>query len=382
MALGLDKLVKVLGKNADDFAKVGKSSSKAYQKALGDLTQEFNEVGAKAAKWADAGDFSKMSQAQQLDVVGKYRTHLDNMRSNAQGRQARIEELRNKAAQKHNPGHKVEGKLDGESPQQAYKRQQSEKRRQHAKTAEERAEQGMRGRSLEEHEAAVKAAKEPELEARREEVRQRILERRKTQAYDKRTGTNSAQREHYHNQRAKAMDEMSASDFRAHEEEQLGKVFEENLKAEEAARQARVDEVNSMKKKTLGEKAREVIEGTSDESKLVAGRKTRKANMDKANADIEAANQQYIETGVGSAQASHTKQSYWAEVKGKGKQTGGDTKLGQGGTTAPNGTNPADIAGENATNGFNFDGIADWAKENQLIVAGGLVAGTLLLTDD
>lgn len=380
MALNLDKLVKVLGKNADDYAKLSKT---AKGKEVIKLTEEFNKLGNTAAKWADAGDFSKMTQAQQLDVIGKYQTHMDNMRSNAQGRQARIEELRNKAAKKHNPGHQVEGKLEGETPQQAYKRQQSEKRRQNPKTAEERASEGMRGKSLEEHEAEIKAAKEPELEARRQEVRDRIMANREVREYDKRTGTTSTERRQYYKKREQAMNNMTADEFRAHEEKELSSVFEENMKAEEAAKQARANEVNGMKKKTLGTKAKEVIEGTGDESRFIAGRKTRQTNMEKANADIEAANQQYIETGVGSAQATHDKKSYWAEVKGKGKQTPpNDAKLGQGGTTAPNGTNPADIAGENATNGFNFDGIADWAKENQLLVAGGLVAGTLLLTND
>jgi hypothetical protein len=165
------------------------------------------------------------------------------------------------------------------------------------------------------------------------------------------------------------------------------KALEDKVYKDIRAREARIDEVNAlnrpMQKRTLGEKAKEVISGTGDESRRFAGRNTRQANMEKANADINAANQVYMDTGEGSAQRLHDKKSYWAEVKGKGKQTPpSDTKLGQGGTTAPNGTNPADIAGENATNGFNFDGIADWAKENQLIVAGGLVAGTLLLTDD
>lgn len=42
----------------------------------------------------------------------------------------------------------------------------------------------------------------------------------------------------------------------------------------------------------------------------------------------------------------------------------------------------ARVAGENASGIINWDGIGEWAKENQLLVAGGLVAGTLLLTDD
>lgn len=41
------------------------------------------------------------------------------------------------------------------------------------------------------------------------------------------------------------------------------------------------------------------------------------------------------------------------------------------------------IAEENAASGPGlFDGIGDWVKDHQLLVAGGLVAGTVLLTDD
>lgn len=166
------------------------------------------------------------------------------------------------------------------------------------------------------------------------------------------------------------------------------KEVEKQLNETEWAKEARAKEVDQlngkMERRTVKDWTQQMRLGNGDESQIFAGRNTRKNNMEKANADIDAANQVYIDTGEGTAQRRHNKKTYWAEVKGKGRQTpGGDTStLGQKGTTAPNGSDASKIAEENATNGFNFDGIADWAKENQLIVAGGLVAGTLLLTDD
>jgi len=205
----LRELGEALGKNADDLVKgatksTGKNAvNNAKKQVLKELQGEFDEIGTKAAQWGGIADFSKMNQSDQLDLVRRYRTHMDDMRANPEARRARLEELRSKEAA---PERVVSNKLDGETPQQAWRRQQSEQRRQSPLTAEQRAEKGhTSGRSYDEyHEATTRAEKkrrgeevtqrridrearqmekeaaerQAQLEARKEEIRQRIADRK------------------------------------------------------------------------------------------------------------------------------------------------------------------------------------------------------------
>ena len=158
---------------------------------------------------------------------------------------------------------------------------------------------------------------------------------------------------------------------------------------EAAQRQKEFDEAQ----KNINQQNRPLIQKTLDGAKHVketlsggwqAVKDTVTGATREANAQFATSYNQMVHDAGGSA-------ADYIDIKGAGKLSKeydsvkdafNASGLGQKGTTAPNGSNPADIAAENAANGFNFDGIAEWAKENQLIVAGGLVAGTLLLTDD
>lgn len=140
-------------------------------------------------------------------------------------------------------------------------------------------------------------------------------------------------------------------------------------------------------RKTLGDRGQQALSfvmGTGDETSRFGGRKTRKENMILANNKIDTANINFIRTGEGELQRPYDKKSYYAEVTGNGKTTPevSDSKLGQKGMTAPNSTNPADVAEETATGSFiDLKGISDWAEKNQLVVAGALI-GTAVLLDD
>ena len=481
MAFNVQQLAKALGKNVDDFAKIGNKKSANYKKVLGELTEEFNQRGATAAKWADAGDFSAMSESQQLAVVNKYNSHMDNMRQNAGKRKGRIEELRNQAAQKKSPGNVVEGKLDGETPQQAYKRQQSEKRQQNALSAEERTERKLGGRSKAEYDAERSKPSKQDIEDARRYRREEIRDNGKTEAARnkakedlKRQPQEEAQqvdktmtREQYGKQRSE--ERKKTRNFNEQEDGQLslfdmgtsepnttseyiarettgldGKkhtVYDKNknykpsepeykarettgldgekrtvydeVKPQESqvknqetlqankktnevdttanidrqAREARVNEVNElnngnkMERRSLGTWASEIISGTGDETHRISGRKTRAANMAKANADINAANQTYIDTGKGSAQQLYNKNSYWAKVSGEGKKT--PDKFNQNdwedlGKMQNQASTPGDVAAQNSKKGLDWDGIAGWVKENQIVTAAG-IAGTALI---
>ena len=153
------------------------------------------------------------------------------------------------------------------------------------------------------------------------------------------------------------------------------------------AREARVNEVNKlnngnkMERRSLGTWASEIISGTGDETHRISGRKTRAANMAKANADINAANQTYIDTGKGSAQQLYNKNSYWAKVSGEGKKT--PDKFNQNdwedlGKMQNQASAPEDVATQNSKKGLDWDGIAGWVKENQIVTAAG-IAGTALI---
>ena len=153
------------------------------------------------------------------------------------------------------------------------------------------------------------------------------------------------------------------------------------------AREARVNEVNElnngnkMERRSLGTWASEIISGTGDETHRISGRKTRAANMAKANADINAANQTYIDTGKGSAQQLYNKNSYWAKVSGEGKKT--PDKFNQNdwedlGKMQNQASAPEDVASQNSKKGLDWDGIAGWVKENQIVTAAG-IAGTALI---
>ena len=153
------------------------------------------------------------------------------------------------------------------------------------------------------------------------------------------------------------------------------------------AREARVNEVNKlnngnkMERRSLGTWASEIISGTGDETHRISGRKTRAANMAKANADINAANQTYIDTGKGSAQQLYNKNSYWAKVSGEGKKT--PDKFNQNdwedlGKMQNQASAPEDVAAQNSKKGLDWDGIAGWVKENQIVTAAG-IAGTAIV---
>lgn len=96
---------------------------------------------------------------------------------------------------------------------------------------------------------------------------------------------------------------------------------------ERKAREARAQQLNEMNgrgsstmhRRTLGEWADQMIHGTGDETHIFSGRNTRRANMEQRNIEINAANQEWVETGVGNLQRPYNRGSYWAEVRGKGK---------------------------------------------------------------
>ena len=148
MALNINQLIKILGKNADDFSKIGKPGSKGYNKAFYSLKNEFNQLGAKAAKWTNAGDFSKLAEQEQISIINRYNTHIDNMNKHSNkpsiddikdARRHRREEIknngkteaaRNKAKEDlKRPVHEEAQQVDRTMTREEYKKQQSEARK-------------------------------------------------------------------------------------------------------------------------------------------------------------------------------------------------------------------------------------------------------------
>lgn len=60
------------GKMPDNFTPIKKQSAEE----LSQIADDYNKLGEKAAKWAGKGDFYKLSEKQQTQVISKYNNHI------------------------------------------------------------------------------------------------------------------------------------------------------------------------------------------------------------------------------------------------------------------------------------------------------------------
>lgn len=91
MALNFGQLLKVFGKSSDDFADAfvdssgkalkGKARAAKQAEIMSGLQSDFNALGTKAAKWGGIDDFSALSDTDQLSLVQRYNSRMDEFRN-------------------------------------------------------------------------------------------------------------------------------------------------------------------------------------------------------------------------------------------------------------------------------------------------------------
>lgn len=450
MAFNVQQLVKILGKNADDFAKIGKKGSAGYNKALNELTEEFNKRGSavaqwtgagdfaslnqsqqmslvnkynaeftkrgnKAAKWSYAGDFSSLNQSEQVALINRYDSHMNNMSAGknrtvdksigqdiADARRHRREQIRSggkseaartKAAEDlKRPVHEEAQNIDRSTTREQYKQQQSEARKKKRSFNEQ-----------DDGQYSLFDMDTPKTNTTDEYIA------RKTTGFDGKEHTVYDKNNNYKPEQKYKEKEITGLDGEKYTvyseakpvntQTQGQDTIQVNRKTNEIdtktnierqAREARINEVNNivgannnnMKHRSLGTWVEELISGTGDETHRFSGRNTRRANMEKANIEINTANQRFIDTGEGKdkVRGFYDKNSYWAEVKGKGKKQPANNTFNQNDWSdiTDAASQAENVAGQNSKKGFNFDGIAKFMKENQLITAAG-IAGTAFI---
>lgn len=114
----------------------------------------------------------------------------------------------------------------------------------------------------------------------------------------------------------------------------------------------------------------DLVTGNGDGSKLIAGRKTREAAR-------VAANEEYMRTGIGSAQS---KSEFRRNYKGNGASAPTPSTNSADYQNVLNPSSPASVAEQNAK-GADWSGISKWVHDNQLITAGLVVGGAVIASE-
>lgn len=227
-----------------------------------------------------------------------------------------------------------------------------------------------------EREAAAQQPKPTEQEIRQEQRERKKARSQTREEYE-------AQRQKDRQANAKSTDERDALGLRGQSKAEYDTQVEATRKAQQAQKEfdAAQATVENQRKPLIKRKLGEAMQGLSNgwqATKDIISGATRNNNADFA----QQFNKMIYDAGGSAAD--------YIDVRGAGKlnkeygsaKDAFDAKFGQKGMTAPNGTNPADVAEGTAKSGVDLSAIVDWAEKNPLIVAGALAGGAILLTDD
>lgn len=119
----------------------------------------------------------------------------------------------------------------------------------------------------------------------------------------------------------------------------------------------------------IKEAGRQVYDTTLNRRRITAERRAYNAQVSSSSPEsMFSTNREYLHARN---QANRTR------IEGGYNGPAGADDIAKASRTGPS---PEDIAGENSTNGLDWDGISQTIKENQLLVAGGLIGGGMVMS--